>query len=100
VSTSDHEGFCVPLLEAMYHRVPVVAYAAAAVPETVGDAGVLLASRAPALLAAAWHRAATDDDVRVAMQAAGTARLGAFALDVTSRRLLDALARRGVGAAP
>ena len=42
VCLSRHEGFCVPLLEAMRHDVPVVALAAGAVPDTVGDAGVLL----------------------------------------------------------
>ncbi len=39
VCLSDHEGFCVPLLEAMHHRVPIVAYAATAVPETLGGRG-------------------------------------------------------------
>lgn len=38
---SDHEGFCIPLIEAMANDVPVVAYAAAAVPETMDGAGVL-----------------------------------------------------------
>ncbi|MDP9386546.1 MAG: glycosyltransferase, partial [Actinomycetota bacterium] len=42
VCLSRHEGFCIPLLESMAHRVPVVALAATAVPGTVGDAGVLL----------------------------------------------------------
>lgn len=41
VSMSEHEGFGKPLIEAMYLGVPVVAYAAAAVPETLGGAGVL-----------------------------------------------------------
>jgi glycosyltransferase involved in cell wall biosynthesis len=40
VSMSEHEGFCAPLLEAMAADVPVLAYAAAAVPETLGGAGV------------------------------------------------------------
>lgn len=39
---SEHEGFCVPLLESMWHDVPVLAYAAAAVPETMDGAGVLV----------------------------------------------------------
>lgn len=39
---SEHEGFCIPLLEAMEFGVPVIAYAAAAVPETMDGAGVLL----------------------------------------------------------
>ena len=41
VSMSEHEGFGVPLLEAMHSHVPVLAYAAAAVPYTLGDAGIL-----------------------------------------------------------
>ncbi len=39
---SEHEGFCIPLIEAMTHDTPVIAYAAAAVPETLGGAGVLV----------------------------------------------------------
>lgn len=42
VSLSKHEGFCVPLLEAMHFDIPVMALAAAAVPETMDGAGVLL----------------------------------------------------------
>lgn len=38
---SEHEGFCVPLIEAMYFRSPIVAAASTAVPETVGEAGIL-----------------------------------------------------------
>lgn len=39
---SEHEGFCVPLLEAMYLNVPVVAYASSAIPETLGEGGVVV----------------------------------------------------------
>lgn len=39
---SEHEGFCVPLLEAMYFKVPVMAFASSAVPSTLGNAGVLI----------------------------------------------------------
>jgi len=42
VTVSEHEGFCVPLLEAMAFDVPVLARACAAVPETMGDGGLLL----------------------------------------------------------
>lgn len=45
VSLSDHEGFCVPLLEAMAADVPVLAYAATAVPDTLGGAGVAFAPK-------------------------------------------------------
>lgn len=44
---SEHEGFCVPLVEAMKFDVPIVAYDSSAVGETLGDAGVLLKSKDP-----------------------------------------------------
>ncbi len=40
VCMSEHEGFGVPLIEAMHFGVPVVAYASTAVPETMGNAGI------------------------------------------------------------
>ena len=45
VSLSEHEGFCVPLVEAMAMDVPVLAYASTAVPETLGGAGVSFAPK-------------------------------------------------------
>ena len=45
VSLSEHEGFCVPLLEAMAADVPVLAYASTAVPDTLGGAGVLFSPK-------------------------------------------------------
>ncbi len=45
VSLSEHEGFCVPLVEAMAADVPVLAYSAGAVPETLGGAGFLFSPK-------------------------------------------------------
>ncbi len=42
ICMSEHEGFCLPLLEAMHFQIPIVAFSAAAVPETLGGAGVLV----------------------------------------------------------
>ena len=42
---SEHEGFCVPLLEAMHFDVPILAYNSSAVPETLGNAGVLFTEK-------------------------------------------------------
>ena len=49
---SEHEGFCVPLIEAFYKRVPVVALAATAVPDTMDGGGVLYTSTDPRRVAA------------------------------------------------
>jgi glycosyltransferase involved in cell wall biosynthesis len=48
---SEHEGFCVPLVEAFYKEVPVLAYAATAVPATMDGAGVLFEDRDPVYVA-------------------------------------------------
>ena len=48
---SEHEGFCVPIVEAFYKRVPVLAYAATAVPATMDGGGVLYDTKAPAEIA-------------------------------------------------
>ncbi len=53
VVTSEHEGFCVPVVEAMAAGVPVVAFDQGAVPEVLGGAGVLVADKDPYALAAA-----------------------------------------------
>ena len=42
ICMSEHEGFCMPLLEAMHFQIPIVAFSAAAVPETLGGAGLLV----------------------------------------------------------
>ena len=49
--TSEHEGFCVPLVEAMSMGVPIVAYSSSAIPGTVDGAGLVWSERDPYLLA-------------------------------------------------
>jgi glycosyltransferase involved in cell wall biosynthesis len=94
VSLSEHEGFCVPLVEAMHFGVPTVAHACCAVPETVGDATVLLDDKDPLTVAVAVQRVLSDDAVRKAMIEAGHGRVEHFSLVNNQRRLLDALEPR------
>lgn len=91
VSVSEHEGFCVPLLEAWHHRLPVVAYGAAAIPETLGDAGLRLDTKDPATVACAVARVGRDRALRNALVAAGTARLARYDLAVTGPEMVAAL---------
>ena len=60
VCLSEHEGFCIPLLEAMRAGTPIVALDAGAVGETLADAGLLLAEARPATVAAAVERIRRD----------------------------------------
>jgi glycosyltransferase involved in cell wall biosynthesis len=69
VSLSEHEGYGVPLVEAMLAGVPVVAYDAGAVAETMAGAGVLLRERSPGLVAALLERLLADRPLRDAVLA-------------------------------
>lgn len=60
LSASEHEGFCVPLLEAFYKQIPVVAYAATAVPDTMDGGGVLYAHKAPQYVASVIDAIVSD----------------------------------------
>ncbi len=95
---SEHEGFCIPLLEAMEFGVPVLAYAAAAVPETMDGAGVLAARKDyPELagLAAALCRSGELRDRVLAGQRARMARFWARDLEAELAGHLAPLLKKG-----
>jgi L-malate glycosyltransferase len=92
VTMSEHEGFCVPLLEAMAFDVPIVARACAAVPETVGDAGLLIPrSAGPELMAEAIARVIDDSALRGELVARGRRRLAELTAVDASFAMLDAI---------
>jgi glycosyltransferase involved in cell wall biosynthesis len=75
---SEHEGFCVPLMEAFYKQIPVVALAATAVPATMDGGGVLYEDRDPLRVAALLDAVLSDGplyDRVIASQDAAVARL-------------------------
>ncbi len=90
VSASVHEGFGVPLLEAFRSGVPVVAVAAAAVPETLADAGLVLERSDPTLIATAVQRVLVDETLRRRLVAAGTRRMEE--LSGAEARLIETIA--------
>ena len=78
VCLSEHEGFCVPLLEAMYFETPTVAYDSSAVGETLAGAGIMLTEKSPVSVAVAVDRVIEDPAVRARVTAAAARRLGDF----------------------
>ncbi len=81
VSLSEHEGFCVPLVEAMNMDVPVLAYGAGAVPETLGGAGVTFAPKDLEFAAEVLGTLAYDESVRTPIIAGQRTRAQAFTRD-------------------
>jgi len=92
VSLSEHEGFCVPLVEAMAADVPVVAYAAGAVPETLGGAGLLFAPKDLELAAELLGSVVYDRGVRARVLDGQRRRLQDFAPDRIEAQLKSTLA--------
>jgi glycosyltransferase involved in cell wall biosynthesis len=78
---SEHEGFCVPLLEAMAADVPVLAYASTAVPDTLGGAGVQFFPKDLEYAAELLGALAFDDDLRNRVIAGQRRRLQDFGDD-------------------
>ncbi len=88
LSLSEHEGFCVPLLEAMAADVPVLAYASTAVPDTLGGAGVSFQPKDLELAAELLGDLAYNDTLRAQVIAGQRRRLADFGDD----RIRQALA--------
>ena len=95
LTLSEHEGFCVPLVEAMRSRLPIVAHAAAAIPETLGDAGILVEDRDPDRVADALERVVGDQELRAGLIERGERRLEDFSRERVRDRVAWALSLGG-----
>jgi glycosyltransferase involved in cell wall biosynthesis len=90
VCLSQHEGFCVPLVESMRHALPIIALRGSAVTETVANGGLLLHNNDPLVVATAWHRVASDGGAWQALSAAAVTRGTSFDLQITAKAFLEA----------
>lgn len=64
VCMSEHEGFCIPLVEAMFFDVPVIAYDSSAISDTLGGSGLLLKDKSPQVVAEAIHMVVENKELR------------------------------------
>ena len=92
VVASRHEGFGVPVLEAMASGVPVVANRAGALPEVVGDGGLLVDATDPWALAGAVTRVLTEPELREFLAQAAVRRLAQLELASAAERAVDLVA--------
>ncbi len=95
VLSSRHEGFGVPVLEAMTLGLPVVANRAGALPEVIGDAGLLVDATDPYELAGAVARVRRDQELRATLARAGLRRVGALDLPSAGDRAVDLILALG-----
>lgn len=97
VTASEHEGFCLPLLEAMQYDTPVVARRQGGMPEAMGSSGVLFEACTPAELAELLHETLTNGALREELLTAQRQRLAEISgLDLAGE-MTQLLAAVGVG---
>jgi glycosyltransferase involved in cell wall biosynthesis len=91
ITLSEHEGFCVPLLEAFATDTPVIARPIGGMPEVGGDAVLWTADRDLAVIAELVDLAARDRDLRSALVARGRKQLDKYAPELVLGRLREAV---------
>ena len=88
---SEHEGFCVPLVEAMYFGVPIIAYDSSAIKETLGGCGLLLDTKDPKVVSEAINLVQSDKDLNEKMILLEENRLKTFNNDEIKERFIQIL---------
>ncbi|MBK5969020.1 hypothetical protein CCR91_09610 [Thiorhodovibrio winogradskyi] len=93
VTASAHEGFCMPLTEAGFFKLPAIALASSNIPDTLGESGLLLDSSDPRVLAATLAEALTDTSLHAQLRQAAQNNLARFDPDALLPPLADYLAQ-------
>lgn len=86
---SEHEGFCVPLVEAMFFEIPIVAYASTAIPGTLNGTGVLVESKEATAVAEQMNHVLTDDAYRAEIIGKQNLRLADFEYERIKEQILE-----------
>ncbi len=87
VCLSEHEGFCIPLLEAMHFEIPIVAYDSTAVTLTMGKGGLLLKEKDPLTVAGAIDSLVKDEGLRTEIKEAQREHLKDYSYEAISEKL-------------
>lgn len=91
LSMSEHEGFCLPLIESSFFRIPVVAYDAGAVAETLGGGGILFKEKNVEHVAGLVEKVLHDEPLREKIKNLQAQRLEQYIEDSKPQILLDML---------
>lgn len=90
---SEHEGFCVPLVEAMFFNKPILAYASSAIPSTLNGCGVLVEEKDFNLIAKKAHEILTDEKQKNQIIDGESTRLLDFNNDLIGKDICEKLAQ-------
>lgn len=88
---SEHEGFCVPLVEAMYFEKPIIAYKSTAIPYTLGDAGMLLESKEPTYVASKIYELVQSESMQEEYISNAKRRLQDFQYNVVKEKIITCI---------
>lgn len=84
---SEHEGFCLPIAEAMYFDLPVIAYSSTAIPDTIGGGGLLVSNKRHSEIAELLALVATDTDLNSRLIESGRKRVTELSFDRFEQRI-------------
>jgi glycosyltransferase involved in cell wall biosynthesis len=87
ITMSEHEGFCIPILESMHFGIPVIAYNSTAVPYTLGDSGVLVNNKNHMVIAEIINLLVEDKELKKKIIKKQNERLKYFEKSKTERKL-------------
>lgn len=93
---SEHEGFCVPLVECMHYGIPILAYSAAAIPETLADSGVLFSRKDYFAVAAMMNEILTNTELKNKIVSSQKNRLKDFSEEKIRTGLFEILKSCGI----
>jgi glycosyltransferase involved in cell wall biosynthesis len=88
---SEHEGFCVPLVEAMKLKVPIIAYSEAAVPDTLGDSGIVVDRKDPKYISSIIDVIVSDTEFKDRIIAAQSNKLKDYYFDTIAEKFREYL---------
>ena len=96
IATSEHEGFCVPLVEAMAMKLPIIGYASTAIPETAENAALIWEERDPYLIAQSVDFLLKNESAAMALAVRASRRYDeAFSNDAIEKQFLEVTAAAG-----
>ncbi len=91
LSMSEHEGFCLPLIESCYFRLPIIAYDAGAISETIRDAGIVVKEKNYEYIAGLAEKVMNDEGLNKKLKGYADERIAQYKAEALPVKLLELL---------